>query len=106
MLFVRQLIQRRQRGHCRTGHHDAAQHVHGIYFPGAHLAEQHRVQWEARRHLHGPGAQDGRQVKVRGDALDLGDAARENARGPQRVHEPCAHIESQRHALAQQRRDA
>ena len=25
---------------------------------------------------------------------------------PQRVHEPCAHIEGQRHALAQQRRDA
>ena len=105
MLFVRQLIQRRQRGHCRTGHHDAAQHVHGIYFPGTHLAEQHRVQWEARRHLHGPGAQDGRQVKVRGDALDLGDAALKNARSPQRVHEPCAHIEGQRHALAQQRRD-
>ena len=100
LLFVRQRIQCGQCSHGGPRDHNAAEDIRRMDAARADAARQHRVEREARRHLHQPCAQQRGNVKVRRYAVNTLHITRKDACGPQRVGKPRPHVEGQRHALA------
>ena len=98
-----QAVQHGQRRNNADRQRNAADHIRSLHSTGLDLAKDHGVEREASRHLHDPGAQGHRQVKVRRYAADVDTLPLQNTRAAQIVDKARAHVEAETDDLARER---